>query len=142
MALYPCTFTIPSGQANSNGAKLTGSGFGAIPTLVNGDSIQVTVTVTGSGGPTSLNGYMIFSPAADAPNQSTPSPFLNGSKFLCFKSQQGVSGNANGGTTQFSFQTFTYNGGYPGHYELTFVAEDPASGTQWSEDPEFETGGD
>jgi hypothetical protein len=134
MATYTCAFTIPSGQGN--GAKLGGSGFGNTPTLQVNDVLQVTVRLTGQG-PTSLNGYMVFSPAADVPSQTIPSPFQNNGKFVCFKSQMGLSGNNSGGSTLFTFSSFTYNGGYAGHYELTFVAEDPASGTQWSEDPEF-----
>lgn len=137
---YTCGFVIPSGPANSNGARLNG-GFPPMPHLISGDSIQVTVQTTGQGGPSTLNGYMIISPAANVPNQTNPSPFKdNNSKFICFTSQMGVAGtNGPGPNTTFTFNRLTYNGSLQGNYELTFVAEDPATGTQWSEDPEFDT---
>src|SRR5687767_9780284 len=134
MATYTCAFSLPSEQAD--GATLGGSGFGTTPTLQVNDVLPVTARVTRQG-PTSLNGYMVFSPAPDVPDQTTPSPFQSNGKFVCFKSQMGLIGNNSGGGTTFTFSSLTYNGGYAAHYELTFVAEDPATGTQWSEDPEF-----
>jgi hypothetical protein len=144
---YTCTFVIPSAPGTSNGAKLAGSGFGNKPVLKTGDTIQVQVQATGNSPPPTLNGYMIISPAQLQTNQSqtTPSPFVTPTlaNFICFRMQQNVGASTAQGTTTYNFNalTFTYGGGYVGQYELTFVAEAPSlGGTQWSEDPEFDTG--
>ena len=99
------------------------------------------MTVTGNSAPSTLNGYMIISPAAA--DQSIPSPFTSGGKFVCFTSQTGVTGTANGqGVTVYTFDALTYGGGIQGQFELTFVSENPTTPpTQFSEDPEFDTEG-
>jgi hypothetical protein len=143
---YTCTFVIPNAPGASNGARLVGSGFGSKPVLMTGDTIQVQVQATGNTAPATLNGYMIISPAQLQTNQSqtTPSPFVTATlaNFICFRMQQNVGGSSAQGKTTYNFNnlTFTYGGGYVGEYELTFVAEAPSLGTQWSEDPEFDTG--
>ena len=139
MATYTCAFQVPAANSTS-GSKLIGGFPGSTaPTLAKDDQLQVTVKFLGNQSiPSSLNGYMIISPYQGATNQTTPSPFLNGSNPLCFKSQSGVTGDS---TNTFTFAALTYNGGYAGQYELTFVAENPANGVQWSEDPEFDTTG-
>jgi hypothetical protein len=148
MTAYPCTFSLPSsGNSLSKGAKLLGSGFGCIPSLMNGDTIQVTVSTTQPNPPATLNGYMIISPAQDASNQTTPSPFKNGQRYICYWGQT-ATGQTNQGMTTYAFDVWTYTAApaqaLKGNYELTFVAEDaltnPAEPTQWSEDPEFDTG--
>lgn len=48
-----------------------------------------------------------------------------------------VSGNGNGGRAQ---GVWLRDGVSSGKFELTFVAVDPATGKQWEEDPEFDTG--
>lgn len=142
---YPCKFIIPAAQANSKGARLTGGFQNLNGPLSLGDSIQIQVQTTGQGGPSTLNGYMIFSPALAAGSaQVTPSPFINATNnnFLCFASQTGVAGTSGpGNNTTFTFNALTYNGGFQGSYELTFVAEDASTKMQWSEDPEFDTEG-
>jgi hypothetical protein len=138
MSLYTCSFTIPAGA--SNGAKLTGSGFGATPRLVSGDSIQVIVRWAGNNPPSQLKGRFMISPAVAS--QTTPSPFLNGtsSRYLCYGDQ---TVNKDTSDSTYTFTALAYGGSNPGSYELTFVAEDisTAPPTQWSEDPEFDTGG-
>ncbi len=137
-----CNFAIP---ANTNaGSRLQGAGFGsATPRLNDGDSLQVVVTWGGPNPPNSLNGYFIFSPAADAAgNQSAPSPFLNGRNFLCFQEQVA---NKSASGQQYTFTAFTVPAGaVAGNYEMTMVVEDATNtpSTQWSEDPEFDTTGD
>jgi hypothetical protein len=144
---YPCAFTVTAGTA---GGKLIG-GFagGARPTLQNGDSITVSVSFAAGdpNAPVNLNGYFVFTAASDASNQSTPSPFLNGSSqnFICLAGGNFSSAVAQGNSLVYTFQPWTYRGGKKGSYELTFVASNDtgsAQGTpmQWSEDPEFETG--
>lgn len=132
----PCNFTI---LANTpNGSKLAGNGFNGRPMLQNGDSINVVVHWAGNNPPGQLRGHFIFSPSAGAhPNQTTPSPFVNGSKFLCLDTQTKPAVN-----NSYAFDALTYRGSLPGSYELTFVAEDFSTSppTQWSRDPEFETG--
>lgn len=137
MANNICNFTIPSGS--TNGSRLTGNGFNGRPQLATSDTIQVIVRYAGPNPPGTLNGYFVITPAPDAQNQTTPSPFVNGSKFVCH-AVFGVSQDAGGPT--YTFPLFTYLGGLPGAYELTFVAEDATvtPATQWSEDPEFDTG--
>ena len=136
MAVIQCNFTVPSAI---NGGKLTGNGFNGVPTLTSGDSLQVVVRWGGASPPAQLNGYYIVSPAPSAPNQTTPSPFVNGSKYVCYGAQS-VGKDANAPT--YTFPALTYAGSQPGKYELTFVAEDGSTTpkTQWSEDPEFDTG--
>ena len=135
-----CNFTIP---ANTNaGSRLQGAGFGATaPRLNGGDSLQIVVTWAGNNPPNSLNGYFIFSPAISASNQSAPSPFLNGTNYLCFQEQVA---NKSAQGQQYTFASFTVPTGAPaGNYELTVVVEDARAtpSTQWSEDPEFDTSG-
>jgi hypothetical protein len=141
---YPCAFTVPAG---TTGGKLEG-GFpnGDAPTLQNGDGIQVSVSFTAGDStvPTApLQGIFVFTAAGDAPNQSTPSPFVYGSNNYACASGTSVSGAAQGTNVVFNFGTWTYAGKLPGSYELTFIAiSNVATGQyQWSEDPEFETGG-
>jgi len=133
----PCNFTIP---ANSpNGAQLTGNGFNGKPTLQNGDSVQVVVHWAGNNPPSNLTGHFMVSAAAGAPNQSTPSPFVNGVKHVCYSTQTKAK---DPNTPSFTFDAITYGGGQPGNFQLTFVAEDRSTTpvTQWSKDPEFDTG--
>ena len=127
-------FTIPA-SATTIGGRLEGAGFGAAtPRLDGGDSIQVVVTWGGNNAPSQLTAYLIFSPAQGA-SQTGPSPFMNGSNYLCYTSQ---TASANG--QRFTFPSFTIpQGTAAGNYELTIVVDN--SGMQWSEDPEFDTTG-
>lgn len=136
MAVITCNFTVPSA---ANGGKLAGNGFNGTPVMSSGDSLQIVVRWGGQNPPAQITGYWIVSPAASAPSQTTPSPFLNGSKYVCFSSQQ-VTKDTNGPT--YTFAGLVYNGSQPGNYELTFVVQDGTTTppTQWSEDPEFDTG--
>lgn len=136
MATIQCNFTI---AAAGNGGKLTGNGFNGTPSMNNGDVLQVVVHWGGSNPPAQLTGHFIMSPASSAsPNQTTPSPFVNGAKFVCYTMQTVVKDS----TPSYTFAGLTYGGSLPGNYELTFVAEDSSTTpvTQWSEDPEFDTG--
>jgi len=140
MATYTCNFTIPSGA--NNGSKLQGPGFNQVPRLNSGDSVQIKVQWGGSAtsAPPNLKGRFIFSPATDASgNQSAPSPFVSGSKYICYTDQL-VNLDQGAGSVTYTFQPVVYGGSQGGNYELTFVAEDPRTPvTQWSEDPEFDT---
>ena len=134
---YPCNFTIPANS--NNGSRLVGNGFNATPRLNAGDSLNVIVRYAGPNPPASLNAMYVITPAETAPsNQTAPSPFFAGAKYFCagpFTASQDASGPT------FTFPTLTYNGGTPGNYELTLVVFDSANPpTQWSEDPEFDTG--
>jgi hypothetical protein len=135
-----CNLTVPSNT--SAGGRLQGAGFGAVtPRLNGGDSLQVVVTWGGSNPPSSLNGYFIFSPAAGA-TQTAPSPFLNGTNYLCFQEQVA---NKSATGQQYSFTAFTVpTGAAAGNYEVTIVVENATTppSVQWSEDPEFDTTGD
>ena len=135
-----CNFSIPA-NAN-NGSRLQGAGFGSANRLNGGDSLQVVVTWGGNNPPNSLNGYFIFSPAEDAGNNQGPSPFFNGSNYLCFQEQVA---NKSASGQQYTFTPFTVpTGTAAGNYELTVVVEDARAtpSTQWSEDPEFDTSGE
>jgi hypothetical protein len=136
MAVVNCNFTvIPA----ANGGKLSGNGFNGVPSLNAGDSLQVVVRWGGPNPPTQVTGYWIVSPAASAGSQSTPSPFVNGGKFVCYGTAS-VGQDANNPT--YTFAPLAYGGSQPGNYELTFVVEDGSTSppTQYSEDPEFDTG--
>jgi hypothetical protein len=143
MATVTCYFVVPGG---AKGGQLQGRGFGGAgitPVLNNGDSLTVSVQWGGPTVPSALTGYFVFSSAQDSdPSQTAPSPFLNGSNYECFDSQPGQQTTSNG-TTTFTFsKQYTYGGGLPGNYELTFIAEinsGTANVTQWSADPEFDT---
>jgi hypothetical protein len=134
-----CNFAIP---ANANtGSRLQGAGFGVANQLNGGDSLQVVVTWGGNNPPNSLNGYFIFSPAEGAGSSQGPSPFFNGSNYLCFQEQVA---NKSASGQQYAFTPFTVpTGSAAGNYELTVVVEDARAtpSTQWSEDPEFDTTG-
>ena len=152
---YKCTFTLPPANAGSNsrlGGKFSsvawtpqaGSGNGiytpkhGTPILLVGDSIQIVVNPTGNNAPTSLTGTVMISASQDAP-QSAPSPFVqnnNANAYLCLLPLGTVSLVSG----VYTFPLTTYNNSNPGAYELTFVAQDATAGTQWSEDPEFDTG--
>jgi hypothetical protein len=127
------------GPAPGNGGKLAGNSFNGTPRMNNGDVLQVVVRWGSSNPPAQLTGHFIFSPAESAPNQTTPSPFVNSSKYVCY-ARQIVQKDAN--SPSYTFAGITYGGSQPGNYELTFVAEDSSTtpATQWSEDPEFDTG--
>ena len=141
---YTCQYNIPGpGQ----GGKLAGPGFGAqTPTLQAQDTLQVQVTWLGppSGAPDSLGGYFVFAAAPNSPsNQAAATPFLQGGYSQCYGFQTASKQTVNNQAT-YQFSAYTYGGSHPGEYELTFVAEagtaQPGVVTQWSADPEFETG--
>lgn len=137
--VVPCNFTIPANAPN--GAQLAGNGFGGKPTLQNGDVLQVVVRWAGNNPPGELTGHFIISAAKGAPGQTRPSPFLNGTSanYLCYQPQT-VPKDAS--APSYTFAGIAYGGGQPGNYDLTFVAEDSSTTpvTQWSKDPEFDTG--
>jgi hypothetical protein len=137
MPVFPCNFTIPASAPN--GSKLAGNGFNTTPRLNSGDSIQVIVRWGGSGGPSQLTAHAIVSPAPSVPSQTTPSPFVDGAKFVCY---QRWTANQDSSAPTYTFPPLTYGGSQPGSYELTIVIEDKSTtpSTQWSEDPEFDTG--
>jgi hypothetical protein len=127
------------------GGKLTGPGFGPTPTLQKNDTLQVQVTwmVPTIAAPDVLNGHFVFS--AKDEDQANGTPFLQPSGYVqCYDVQTGQQ-SQNNNQTVYTFKSYTYGGGLPGSYELTFVADAVPSGSsdlvQWSEDPEFETGG-
>ena len=140
MATVSANFTVP---ANSNaGGRLQGAGFGATaPRLNGGDSLQIVVTWGGGSAPGTLTGYFIFSPAQSAgSNQTAPSPFLNGTNYLCYQSLTATKSNS-GQQYTFAHTNLTVPAGATaGSYELTLVVDN--NGVQWSEDPEFDTTGD
>jgi hypothetical protein len=130
-------FTVPA--STNAGGRLQGAGFGATtPRLNGGDSLQVVVTWGGNNAPGQLTGYFVFSPAPSAgSNQTAPSPFLNGSNYVCYQS---LTASKSGNGQQYTFSSFTVPSGAPaGNYELTLVVDN--AGVQWSEDPEFDTTG-
>jgi hypothetical protein len=131
-----CNFTIPANS--NNGGRLTGDGFNGVPTLQNGDTLQVIVRWAGNNPPQQINGYTMITPSGGS-SESSPSPFLTSGNFVCYLANT-IGKDAN--TPSYTFPPLTYNGGEPGSYELTFVAEVTSGSTtmQWSEDPEFETG--
>lgn len=120
------------------------SGGATQPTLmgnsggVAGDQIQAVVTFN-AGAPSNPVAVFTFTPAQDAAtNQIGASPFLSGGTFVCSQSFTGVQ-QKNSTTTYVFGPTAPYNGGLQGAYELTIVITD-STGTQWSIDPEFDTG--
>jgi hypothetical protein len=143
MAHAMCKYTIPAAVAKSGG-RLEG-GFPSNSTkILTGESLVMTVHWAGPNAPTNLTGYFTFTASPTAPpNQTNSSPFVeaaNGS-YRCFI-QQAAKGSGNG-PADYDFTPLNYSGGYPGYYELTFVAEagtGTAAAIQWSADPEFETG--
>lgn len=87
--------------------------------------------------PASLVGRFIFSPAAA--NQAAPSPFTDGSNYVCYK-ELTANKSADGNAT-YTFDALTVPATAPfGKYELTFVLKDNTTmpKTQWSQDPEFD----
>jgi hypothetical protein len=85
-----------------------------------------------------LTGYFVISPVT-ASSQAAPSPFLNGSNYVCFLPLS-ASKPANGQRYTFSSSLLTVPNNAPsGQYELTVVID--SGGVQWSEDPEFDTTG-
>ncbi len=110
------------------------------------NTLQVEVTWVGppSSTPDSLTGYLIFSAASvalnQAANQAAPSPFVNGTRFVCYMTQTASAVAGPGGAT-FTFPAIQYAGNLRGRYELTFIAESGSgdTATQWSADPEFDT---
>ena len=137
-------WSIPGGL---RGGELQGAGFGKSNPIVlsSQSSLQVTIAWQGNpaDAPPSLTGYFVFSPAEDG-TQDAPSPFLNNGNYLCSGTQTAGQSSGPGSNVQYLFSGYEYAGGLVGHYELTFVAEWLPSGatvpTQWSADPEFETG--
>lgn len=138
MATKTCVFEIPS----TDGGDLRGAMFGPTTGKVNrGDDLQVVVNwLAATPPPNVLLGRFMFSMAPTAAStQVFATPFLNGAnKQLCFSQPQPAQ-NIGG---SFTFPGFPVLANRPnnvlGKYELTFVVEDPASQTQWSEDPEFD----
>ena len=144
-----CKFTIPSGQ---NGGKLSG-GFlkddGSYWPALSGPELSKDATLKLSvehpdaqNAPLHLAGIFVFSAASTTPNQAKGSPFVDNhghARCLTTLSADKVVSN---GKAIYTFAPIAYKGGNPGHYELTFVAEDPNNGSpiQWAEDPEFDTG--
>jgi hypothetical protein len=144
-----CKFSIPSGQV---GGKLTGgflkndgSYWPAVagPELSKDATLRLTVEHPDpQSAPERLNGIFTFSAAATAPNQAKGSPFVdNRGRVRCLTTASATKVVSNGKGI-YTFEPISYKGGSPGHYELTFVAEDSNNGSpiQWSEDPEFDTG--
>jgi hypothetical protein len=142
MATVVCNFVIQA-MRTPNGGRLAGAGFGPrTPQLGSRDSLQIVVTWAGPNPPQQLNGYIIIAPAQDAPpNQTAASPFVIGTSTnpLCF-----LSVSVSPKNSKFEWPVLTVPRDAPeGKFELTFVAENPATDppSQWSEDPEFDTGG-
>jgi hypothetical protein len=137
MATVTANFTVPANTPN--GGRLQGAGFGATaPRMNRGDVLNISVNWAGSNTPGSLTAYLIISPVQTS-NQTAPSPFVNNGNYVCFLA---LSGNkaANGSQYSFSSQLLTIpSNAVAGQYELTLVVEN--EGTQWSEDPEFDTTG-
>jgi hypothetical protein len=115
------------------------------------NKFNVLVIWKGGGAPAGMTGRFMFSAAPTAPDQSAASPFRNvtGNKQLCYFEQsevKGVSDTATG-ETRYTFTELPVDqNADEGKYELTFVAESEQplgtlTGTQWSEDPEFDVDG-
>jgi hypothetical protein len=137
MATVSANFTVPTNTPN--GGRLQGAGFGATtPRMNRGDVLTVVVSWAGNNPPGSLTSYLIISPVTGS-SQTAPSPFLNGSNYLCFlplTANQAV----NGQQYTFSSPQLTIPAtATAGSYELTLVVDN--MGVQWSEDPEFDTTG-
>jgi hypothetical protein len=77
-------FSIPANS--NNGSRLQGNGFGSANRLNGGDTFGRR-DLGWKQPPNSLNGYFIFSPAESAGTTQPPSPFFNGSNYLCFQEQ-------------------------------------------------------
>lgn len=137
MATVSANFTVPANTGS--GGRLQGAGFGAsTPRMNHGDSLQVVVTWGGSNPPGSLTGYFVISPTSGS-NQTAPSPFVNGSNFVCFLPLT-ASKSLNGQQYTFTSTLLAIpSNATAGNYELTLVVE--SAGVQWSEDPEFDTTG-
>jgi hypothetical protein len=143
MSAYVRQISInPSG----NGGRVSGSWlqngnpFSGTPALLQNDTLQVVIQVSGGTAPSALNGYMIIGPApAVSQTQQDASPFLNGNKQICVQVYTGVTPTNNVYTFGPAL-TAPNPGKNRRQFELTFVAVDPTGGNQWEEDPEFDTG--
>lgn len=137
MATVTANFTVPANTPN--GGRLQGAGFGATaPRMNRGDDMKISVTWSGGNAPGSLTAYLIISPVTSS-NQTAPSPFVNGTNYVCFLA---LSGNQDASGPKFSFSSQLLkipSDATAGSYELTIVVEN--GGVQWSEDPEFDTTG-
>jgi hypothetical protein len=134
-----CTFTVSDW---TTGGKLTG-GFDDTTQLGTGQTLQVSVLGPVGNAPSVLHGVFVFTAEKKkGGNQTSPSPFTinNSTRPQCL-AELVAQGTGDGvGHMRYDFAAFTYNGGYPGAYELTFVCFPDAGSPQWSEDPEFDTG--
>jgi hypothetical protein len=151
MQTYNCTFNIPAGT-QTTGGRLTGGFDSDLRPLVNGD--QITVTVISPFSLAQLTGNFVFTALPPqqpgGPEAALPSPFTTqagqgghtvSGQVLCLHYTTII-----GTATQFVFGPLTYNvadNTKSSRYELTFVAADNSQTppVQWSEDPEFDTGG-
>lgn len=143
MANLSATFNIPGA---GRGGKLTGGFSGGNSVLKNAEKLEVTVKWAGNpaDAPRQLTAHFIFSSALDSlGTQAAPSPFLTGDNYNCYFAKT-VDRSTGPGVAQYLFPAVTFvrqaDGSLDGHYELTLVAEDSDTNTQWSSDPEFETG--
>ena len=115
-------------------------------TLKRLDTLRVTIQWNGGpdDAPARMTGHFVISPAPlAAPTQIPPSPFRDGANYRCYWTQIAEQSVA-GGTATYNFPGLPIEDPGDDKYELTFIAEvtDPVSGTttQWSVDPEFDTG--
>lgn len=134
-------------NGSSNGGKVSGtwlkdgSPCTGTPALQQNDTLQVVVQNSGGSAPAKLNGYMVIGPApAVSDSQNDASPFLSGDNQVCVQTYSNVAAGGNSTVTFVPALTAPNPGPQRRQFELTFVAVDPASGKQWEEDPEFDTG--
>ena len=146
MAAKECVFEIIA----AGGGDLDGDMFGKTTgrmskrqTIEDINALRVIVLWKADGpAPQQLDGRFMFSAAPTASKkQIAASPFKEGGKQLCFK-QLTADQVVNGNQISYTFDDIAVDrDAEEGKYELTFVAQDRLTGTQWSEDPEFDIEG-
>jgi hypothetical protein len=150
MARFTFTFVV---EDRDFGSKLTNSGLArdgkrvdpTTPKMQAGDTLEVEVMWSArvEEVPPQLSGHFMISAAPNAPAQLMPSPFRNGSHYLCYQKQT-AAWSARGYAVGYVFPGLECVDGNQAQYELTFTleCEGPGyfSGRQWSIDPEFDTG--
>jgi hypothetical protein len=144
MAAKECEFEITA----AGGGDLEGNMFGKTTgrmskrqTLEDVNALRVIVLWKAGGtAPQNLLGRFMFSAAPTASStQIAASPFKDDrGKQLCY-TEVTAPRDINGNQISDTFDDFPVDrDAEEGKYELTFVAQDTSTGTQWSEDPEFD----
>ena len=144
MAAKECVFEINAADGGDLAGNMFGKTTGRLSkrqTLEAINALRVTVLWKADGeAPQELLGRFMFSAAPTAAStQIAASPFKDDQgKQLCYR-EDTAGRDINGNQISYTFSDFRVDrDAEEGKYELTFVAQDPSSGTQWSEDPEFD----